>query len=140
MSVKCAECRCAPQECTNIINSQHCQNCTKVNCCCLIIHHSFTKAMNNSVIEDNCRSHEACEKNNNKDNAAPGRTRVKNKGSAYEFFRHVKSLYAAALGIEILCVTAAEIGENTCLYILGFNHIGVPFGYVMGYLQLLLPL
>ena len=43
-------------------------------------------------------------------------------------------MYAAALGIEILCITAAEIGENTGLYVLGFNHIGVPFAYAMGYL------
>jgi len=43
-------------------------------------------------------------------------------------------MYAAALGIEILCIAAAEIGENTGLYILGFNHIGVPFAYAMGYL------
>jgi hypothetical protein len=28
------------------------------------------------------------------------------------FFRNVKSLYAAALGIEILCIAAVEIGEN----------------------------
>jgi hypothetical protein len=33
----------------------------------------------------------------------------------------VKGLYAAALGIEILCITAAEIGENTGLYLFGFN-------------------
>jgi hypothetical protein len=43
-------------------------------------------------------------------------------------------LYAAALGIEILCITAAQIGENTGLYVLGFNHIGIPFAYAMGYL------
>lgn len=42
-------------------------------------------------------------------------------------------MYAAALGIEILCITAAEIGENTGLYILGFNHIGIPIAYAMGY-------
>ncbi|MBV9176596.1 MAG: hypothetical protein JO297_06130 [Nitrososphaeraceae archaeon] len=42
-------------------------------------------------------------------------------------------MYAAALGIEILCIAAAEIGENTGFYLLGFNHIGVPFAYAMGY-------
>ena len=42
-------------------------------------------------------------------------------------------MYATALGIEILCIAAAEIGENTGLYILGFNHIGVPIAYAMGY-------
>src|ERR671938_691061 len=55
------------------------------------------------------------------------------KGSIHEFFRHVKSLYAAALGIEILCIAAAELGENTGLYIFWFNHIGVPIAYAMGY-------
>jgi hypothetical protein len=47
--------------------------------------------------------------------------RTISKGSIYEFFRHVRSLYAAALG------------ENTGLYILGFNHIGIPIAYAMGY-------
>lgn len=42
-------------------------------------------------------------------------------------------MYAAALGIEILFITAAEIGENTGLYIFGLNWIGVPVAYVMGY-------
>jgi hypothetical protein len=32
-------------------------------------------------------------------------------------------LYAAALSIEILCIAAAEIGENTALYLFGFNWI-----------------
>ncbi|MDQ3873671.1 MAG: hypothetical protein M3258_08700, partial [Thermoproteota archaeon] len=50
-----------------------------------------------------------------------------------EFFRHARGLYAAALGIEILCITAAEIGENTGLYILGFNHMGILIAYTMGY-------
>lgn len=49
------------------------------------------------------------------------------------FFRHAKSLYAAALGIEILCIAAAEIGENTGLYLFGFNLVGIPIAYAMGY-------
>jgi hypothetical protein len=53
--------------------------------------------------------------------------------SIVQFFRQIKILYAAALGIEILCIAAAEIGEDTGLYILGFNHIGVPIAYAMGY-------
>lgn len=53
--------------------------------------------------------------------------------SARQFFRNAKSLYAAALGIEILCIAAAETGENTGLYLLGFNHIGIPIAYAMGY-------
>jgi hypothetical protein len=49
------------------------------------------------------------------------------------FFRRVKGLYAAALGIEILCIAAAEIGENTGLYLFGFNLVGIPIAYAMGY-------
>jgi len=30
-----------------------------------------------------------------------------------EFFHHARKLYAAALGTEILCIAAAEIGENS---------------------------
>jgi hypothetical protein len=83
-----------------------------------------------------CCSYEAC-KNGDDSNTATAaklrRTTTTNGKSIYEFFRHVKSLYAAALGIEILCIAAAEIGENSGLYILGFNHIGIPIAYAMGY-------
>ena len=47
------------------------------------------------------------------------------------FFLYAKGLYAAALGIEILCIAAAEIGENTGLYIFGFNADGIAIAYVM---------
>jgi hypothetical protein len=50
-----------------------------------------------------------------------------------QFFKNAKRLYAAALGIEILCIAAAEIGENTGLYMFGFNLIGIPIAYAMGY-------
>jgi hypothetical protein len=49
------------------------------------------------------------------------------------FFLNAKSLYAAALGIEILCIAAAEIGENTGLYLFGFTPLGIVIAYVMGY-------
>jgi hypothetical protein len=81
---------------------------------------------------DDCCSRGVCK--NDSSNNATAELRTKNKDSIYAFFRHVKSLYAAALGIEILCITAAELGENTGLYVLGFNHIGIPFAYAMGYL------
>ena len=87
--------------------------------------------MNLSVMNDDCCSDGVCKNNGNN---ATTELKAKSKGSIYEFFKHVKSLYAAALGIEILCITAAEIGENVGLYVLGFNHIGVPFAYAMGYL------
>ena len=49
------------------------------------------------------------------------------------FFLYAKGLYAAALGIEILCIATAEMGENTGLYLFGFNPVGIPIAYVMGY-------
>jgi hypothetical protein len=48
------------------------------------------------------------------------------------FFSYAKGMYAAALGIEILCIAAAEIGENTSLYLFGFNASGIVTAYVMG--------
>jgi hypothetical protein len=57
----------------------------------------------------------------------------KSSSDVTQFFRSVKGLYAAALGIEILCIAAAEIGENTGLYLFGFNIVGIPIAYAMGY-------
>ena len=51
----------------------------------------------------------------------------------FSYLGYVKGFYAAALGIEILCITAAEIGENTALYWFGFNPPGIVIAYVMGY-------
>ena len=51
----------------------------------------------------------------------------------WRFFLYAKGLYAAALGIEILCIAAAEIGENTSLYLFGFKAGGIAIAYVMGY-------
>ena len=83
------------------------------------------------MTDDDCCSKGVC-KNDIRNNAT-AELRTKNKKSIYELFVHVKSLYAAALGSEILCITAAEIGENTALYILGFNHLGILIAYTMGY-------
>jgi hypothetical protein len=131
MSVKCAECQCAPEECMNVSASQRCQNCTKETCCCIIVVDNYATAMNLSVMDDdNCCSQGICK---NDSNHATAELRTRSKRSIHEFFRHVKNMYAAALGIEILCIAAAEIGENTGLYVLGFNHIGVPIAYTMGY-------
>ena len=49
------------------------------------------------------------------------------------FTHHVKSMFAAALGIEILCITAAEIGENSGLYFFGYHLVGIAFAYTMGF-------
>jgi hypothetical protein len=132
MSVKCAECQCAPEECINVNSGQRCQNCTKESCCCVLIHHTFASSMKISLMNnDDCCSQGVCNKDSS--NNITAETRTKNRRSIYEFFRYVKSLYAAALGIEILCIAAAEVGENTGLYVLGFNHIGIPIAYAMGY-------
>jgi hypothetical protein len=39
----------------------------------------------------------------------------------------------ARLGIEILCIMAAEIGQNSGLYFLGYNIHGIIIAYLMGY-------
>jgi hypothetical protein len=110
MSLRCAECQCTPHECIkgDISNSQ-CRNCTKTTCCCLDIHKRLKCSINHF----------------NRIRHAPF--------SIARFLRHVKGFYAAALGIEILCIGAAEIGENSGLYIFGFNPLGIIIAYVMGY-------
>jgi hypothetical protein len=50
--------------------------------------------------------------------------------SVYGYLGHAKGLYAAALGIEIVCNTAAEIGENTGLYLFGLI---IAIAYAMRY-------
>jgi hypothetical protein len=47
--------------------------------------------------------------------------------------RYAKGIYAEALGIEILCIAAAEIGENTGLYLYDFNPLGIAIVYILGY-------
>jgi hypothetical protein len=42
-------------------------------------------------------------------------------------------MFAAALGIEILCITAAEIGLNSGLYLFGYNTQGIALSYIAGY-------
>ena len=87
-----------------------------------MIDHNFSITNGNSSVindDDDCCSHGVCRKNDDNNNAT-AELRTISKGSIHEFFRHVKRLYAAALGIEILCIAAAEMGENTGLYILGF--------------------
>jgi hypothetical protein len=38
-----------------------------------------------------------------------------------------------ALGIEILCIMAPEIGESIGLYAFGFNLLGITLAYIIGY-------
>jgi hypothetical protein len=42
-------------------------------------------------------------------------------------------MFAAALGIEFLCITAAEIGLNGGLYLFGYNAQGIALSYITGY-------
>jgi hypothetical protein len=105
MQTACAECNCVPQECEGK-NIKDCNLCImiKEDCCCSSIHNQCTSINYRFYIH-----------------------------SVGEFFKHIKYLYGAALGLEILCITAAEIGENTALYLFGFNWIGIPIAYLMGY-------
>ena len=56
-----------------------------------------------------------------------------NKHHGLLFFGHVRTFFAAALGIEILCIMAAEIGQNSGLYFFGYNLHGIIIAYIMGY-------
>jgi hypothetical protein len=56
-----------------------------------------------------------------------------NKRHVLLFFGCVRTFFAAALGIEILCIMAAEIGQNSGLYFFGYNILGIIIAYVMGY-------
>ena len=49
------------------------------------------------------------------------------------FIQIISKIFAAALGIEILCISAAVIGENSALYFFGYNLQGIVLGYIMGY-------
>jgi hypothetical protein len=103
MELRCAECQCAPQECIQQDGDQLQCKNCTKSVCCCV---SF---YNRSSRKD------------------------KRPSSLIRYLGHVKGLYAAALGIEILCITAAEIGENTGLYLFGFNPSGMVIACAMGY-------
>ncbi|MDQ4074087.1 MAG: hypothetical protein M3162_07260 [Thermoproteota archaeon] len=42
-------------------------------------------------------------------------------------------MFVAALGIEILCIMSAELGENIGLAIFGLNLQGIVIAYVLGF-------
>jgi hypothetical protein len=113
MVLVCAECQCAPEECAkDIRNITRCKNCIKRICCCIDFHHNLS---NNTSHSNN---HVAFQSK---------------LSSITSFFGYAKGIYAAALGIEILCISAAEIGENTALYLFGLNPIGIVLAYSLGY-------
>ncbi len=52
--------------------------------------------------------------------------------SVTSLFTNVKSLYAVALGIEILCISAAEIAENSSFALFGYTTLyGISLGYML---------
>ena len=59
--------------------------------------------------------------------------RPEKKSNIIMFFHHTRTLFGAALGIEILCISAAEIGENSTFYFFGYHLQGIILGYIMGY-------
>jgi hypothetical protein len=110
--VVCAECQCAPEECVkDISNLTQCKNCTKSICCCIDFHQDLPN--NTSHSDNHFVSY--------------------SRSSIIAFLRYAKGIYAAAIGIEILCIAAAEVGENTALYLFGFNPSGIAIAYSLGY-------
>jgi len=109
----CSECQCAPEECAkDSKNITQCKNCIKPVCCCIDFHHDLSNDISHS------------------DNHVSIYSRF---SSIITFLRYSKGIYATALGIEILCIAAAEIGENTGLYLFGFNPSGIAIAYTLGY-------
>ena len=56
------------------------------------------------------------------------------KSFTAKFFLNTKNMYASALGIEILCILSAEIGQNSSFFIFGFKTpFAITMSYVLGY-------
>jgi hypothetical protein len=110
---------------------QKCSLCIKNVCCCTRIHKPTKTLIENTKLTalDDCCSSGVCKNDIEKQTTAP----QPSSSSLLQFFRNVKGLFAAALGIEILCIAAAEIGENIGLYLFGLNIVGIPVAYAMGY-------
>jgi hypothetical protein len=49
------------------------------------------------------------------------------------FYKNIRKVFVAALGIEILCIMFAEMGENLGLYIFGSNIVGIVLSYMLGF-------
>jgi hypothetical protein len=148
LSLKCAECPCIPQDCPKVLDAQQrCILCTKDVCCCASIHSRryyptakkpLTLTYTRTALEpDDCyRSASVSCKNNNtvlNRNATSSQSSSSSSSGLFEFLRKNIALFAAALGIEILCIAAAEIGENTGLYLFGSDLAEIPIAYAMRY-------
>jgi hypothetical protein len=141
ISIRCAECQCVQQDCIKV-DVESCILCTRGICCCDNIHNNnnsrlrkplgMAKVIITTREPDECCVLGSCESNNNALQRKATTTSLSSSSSGFsQFLKNVKALYAAALGIEILCIAAAEIGENTVLYLFGFNLIGIPIAYAM---------
>ena len=148
MSVKCAEWPCIPQDCTKVLDAQQrCILCTKDVCCCASIHSRryyptvkkpLTLTDTRTPLEpDDCYCSDSVSCKNNytvlNHNATSSQSSSSSSSGLFQFLRKNKALFAAALGIEILCIDAAEIGENTGLYLFGSDLAGIPIAYAMRY-------
>jgi hypothetical protein len=146
ISVRCAECQCVQQDCIKV-DVESCALCTRDICCCDNIHSPNSALKKPLVMAKRITTREpydcclsgSCENDKNKNDTLQRNltTSLSSSPSSAsglsQFLRNIRALYAAALGIEILCIGAAEIGENTGLYLFGFNLIGIPIAYAMGY-------
>ena len=57
-----------------------------------------------------------------------------NKSTIVKFFWNTKNMYASALGIEILCIMSAEIGQSGSFFLFGYKDaFGVTISYILGY-------
>jgi hypothetical protein len=138
--VRCAECECTPTECgKGATNGEiKCLNCNKDDsCCCLSIHVTKEKRCCTDLDCKNIIKLSSGEHFRHVNDLSTASSSLRNKHQdnfgLRLFFIYAKGLYAAALGIEILCIAAADIGENTGLYLFGFNSVGIFIAYVMGY-------
>lgn len=66
--------------------------------------------------------------------AHTNKVRLENR---FQFLQHlffnIKKIFIAALGIEILCIISAEIGETIGLSLFGFNPYGILIAYLLGF-------
>ena len=112
-NIVCYECKCSLIDCYNdelINNDIKCRNCIKDFCCCIRIHTNNVRKKSVSLSSN-----------------------LSLKSKSKLFLNTTKTLFSVALGIEILCIMAAEIGENIGLYTFGFNLSGITLAFIIGY-------
>ena len=115
MSVKCAECHCAPQECINVSISQRCKNCTKESCCCIIIHQDYATSTKLSVMGDDDCCSGICKNNSNN---ATAKVPITNKKSLDEFFRHVKLSMPLRLALRFSALLPLKLEKTlACIFL-----------------------